>query len=238
MFDTPPISCLIADDEPQAREVIKRHISQVPLLQLSGECSNGIEVMSFLQNQSVDLLFLDIQMPQIKGTDLLKILKHPPKVIFTTAFHEYALEGYELDVIDYLLKPIHYDRFLKAVQKVLIQNIKPIEHAVTEPSVAPDAFVYFRADRKMLKVFINDILYIEGMKDYIKVVTSKNTIITKQSITSAEAMLPDSQFIRTHRSFIVSLSKIRSFNNELIEIDKMEIPIGKVYRDTVFKMLS
>lgn len=231
------IQCLIVDDEPPARDIIRRYIEQMPMLQMAGECSNAIQVMSFLQQKSVDLIFLDIHMPQIKGNELLKILKPSSKVIYTTAFPEYALEGYELDVVDFLLKPIQFDRFFKAVHKALQSNGQQASSPLPlQPKVEP--FVYFRADRKMVKVLLQDILYIESMKDYIKVFTTNGVVITKQSITSVEAMLPQHQFARIHRSFIVSLSKISSFTHEIITISKSEIPIGKLYRNNILKVLG
>lgn len=207
------------------------------MLEYAGECSNAVQAMNYLQHHHVDLLFLDIRMPQLNGNELLKILKSPPKVIFTTAHSEYALEGYELDITDYLLKPIQFDRFVKAVHKA-IQVPLTNEHAKDPEALPQEAFVYFRSDRKMVKVMLRDILYIESMKDYIKVVTTGGAIITKQSITSVEEMLPEHSFIRTHRSFIVSLPRIRSYTNEIIEIDKTEIPIGKLFRNNVLKVLA
>src|SRR6476661_1693056 len=237
---TMAIKCLIIDDEPPAREVLKRYVEQLPMLHLSGECSNAIQAIGMLQQQDIDLLFLDIRMPQLNGIDFLRTLNMPPKIIFTTAFAEYAVEGYELDIADYLMKPIRFDRFIKAVTKafpkqptlVSEEKIQPIEEKNNTES-----FVYFRADRKMVKVLLNDILYIESMKDYVKVCTSHNTIITKQSLASVEAMLPEKSFIRTHRSFIVSIQHINTFTNEIIEINKTEIPIGKLYRNSVLKVL-
>lgn len=238
MHDHPPIQCLVVDDEPPAREVIRRYIADVPMLQLAGECGNAVQAIRFLQAKQVDLLFLDIRMPQLNGTELLKVIKNPPPVIFTTAHAEYALEGYELDVMDYLLKPIRFDRFVKAVNKVIqLHGHRAIEQAPAEEE-KKESFVYFRADRKMVKVMLQDILYIESMKDYVKIFTTNGTIITKQSMTAVEAMLPEKQFVRTHRSFIVSIQKIRSFTSELIEIDKTEIPIGKLFRQTVLKVLE
>ena len=237
MTETRTIKCLIVDDEPPAREIISRYIQEVPMLQLAGECSNAVHAMSFLQQHTIDLLFLDVQMPQLNGNELLKILKHPPKVIFTTAHAEYALEGYDLDIVDYLLKPIKFERFLKAVHKAT-QLAPAHESDLPAPEAKSEAFVYFRAERKMVKVMLDEILYIESMKDYIKVVTQKGVIITKQSMTAVEAMLPEHLFLRTHRSFIVSLPRIRSYNSELIEIDQYEIPIGKLFRNGVMKMLA
>ncbi|WP_205513444.1 LytR/AlgR family response regulator transcription factor [Longitalea arenae] len=242
MNETHTIRCLIVDDEPPAREIIRRYVQEIPTLQLIGECANAIQALTALQQQAVDLVFLDIRMPQLNGTDFIKTLKDPPKVIFTTAFSEYALEGYELDVVDYLMKPIRFDRFLKAVNKAYPLNRAVNTAKPVAPPIAPEkkneSFVYFRADRKMVKVMLDDILYIESMKDYIKVHTVQGVIITKQSISSVEAMLPGKQFVRTHRSFIVSISKIRSFTNELVEIDKTDIPIGKLFRNGVMKVFS
>ncbi|MBO9199669.1 MULTISPECIES: LytR/AlgR family response regulator transcription factor [Niastella] len=242
MNETQTIRCLIVDDEPPAREIIRRYVQEIPTLQLMGECANAIQVLTILQQQPIDLLFLDIRMPQLNGTDFIKTLQHPPKVIFTTAFSEYALEGYELDVVDYLMKPIRFDRFLKAVNKAFpLNNAAPVLKTVA-PLVPEEkkneSFVYFRADRKMVKVMLDDIFYIESMKDYIKVHTVQGVIITKQSISSVEAMLPAKLFVRTHRSFIVSINKIKSFTNELVEIDKTDIPIGKLFRNGVLKVFT
>lgn len=238
MHESNIIQCLVIDDEPPAREIIRRYIEQVPTLQLIGECANAIQAFTLLQQQQVDLMFLDIRMPQLNGTDFLKTLKSPPKVIFTTAYSEYALEGYELDAIDYLMKPVPFDRFLKAVNKAYQFTLPKNDAAVLTEEKKIDPFVYFRADRKMVKVMLQDISYIESMKDYVKVFTTNGTIITKQSISSVEAMLPEKNFVRTHRSFIVSLDKIKTFTSELIEIDKTEVPIGKLYRNGVMKVLG
>jgi DNA-binding LytR/AlgR family response regulator len=195
------IRCLIIDDEPPARQIIRRYIEQVPTLAFVGECGNAMQAFALLQQHAVDLMFLDIRMPQLNGNEFLKTLKNPPKVILTTAFPEYALEGYELDVVDYLMKPIPFERFLKAVNKVYQQNV--VRHEVITPTEErkTESFVYFRADRKMVKVMLQDILYIESMKDYVKVFTTHGIIITKQSISSVGDVAKD--FI-SHRSYIVS----------------------------------
>jgi DNA-binding LytR/AlgR family response regulator len=238
MPDTMIIKCLVVDDEPPAREIIRRYIEEMPTLELVAECANAIQAFTVLQQQPVDLMFLDIRMPQLNGNDFLKTLKNPPKVIFTTAYTEYALEGYELDVVDYLMKPIPFDRFLKAVNKAFQQAVAKQEGIQVNEDKKSESFVYFRADRKMVKVMLQDILYIESMKDYIKVMTAAGVIITKQSISSVEAMLPEKDFVRVHRSYIVSLDKIKTFTSELIEINKTEIPIGKLYRNGVLKVLG
>lgn len=234
------INCLIVDDEPPAREVLKRYVEDMPTLKLVGECANAIQAITTLQQEDVDLVFLDIRMPQINGIDFLKAIKTPPKVIFTTAYTDYAVEGYELDVVDYLMKPIRFERFLKAVNKAFPPqgNRQVREEKSLIEEAKSTSFVYFRVDRKMVKVLLCDILYIESMKDYIKVFTSGNAFITKQSISAVEAMLPENAFLRIHRSFVVSLNKINSFTNELIGIGNTELPIGKLYRNTVLKRLE
>jgi two-component system LytT family response regulator len=235
MHEPNRIRCLIIDDEPPAREIIRRYLEQVPTLQLAGECANAMQAFALLRQEPVDLMFLDIRMPQLNGNDFLKTLKNPPKVIFTTAYPEYAVEGYELDVLDYLVKPIQFERFLRAVNKVYQQTParqEPVEEKKSE------SFVYFRADRKMIKVMLQDIFYIESMKDYVKKFTANGMIITKQSISSVEAMLPEKDFIRSHRSYIVSARHIKSFTSDLIEINNMEIPIGKLFRNEVMKNLG
>lgn len=239
MHELPSIRCLVVDDEPPAREVLCRYIAQLPMLHLAGECGNAIDAIRMLQQESVDLVFLDIRMPQLNGNELLKVVKNPPPVIFTTAHPEYALEGYDLDVMDYLLKPIRFDRFLKAVNKIIqLNGHRSIESHAPQEEEKKESFVYFRADRKMVKVMLDEILYIESMKDYVKIFTTKGMLMTKQSITSVEAMLPESRFIRAHRSYIVSIGKIKSFTNEIIGIERTEIPIGKLFRNQVMKVLD
>src|SRR5687768_15223744 len=193
------IKCLVIDDEPPAREVLKKYIAGVELLQLTGECSNAVETLSFLQNNAVDLLFLDIKMPHILGTSFLRTLKNPPKVIFTTAFRKYAVEGFDLNAVDFLLKPISFERFLQAVNKVMQMDIHVPGNTTSLNDPLPDQshpFLYFRADRKMVKIFLEDILFIGSLKDYIKVVTTNKIIISKQSISSLVEMLPKDSFVR------------------------------------------
>ena len=227
------------DDEPMARDVVRRYIQKIPTLKLMGEFGNAIEATIFLQEQSVDMIFLDIKMPQLSGTEFVRSLRNVPKIIFTTAHKEFAHEGFELDVIDYLLKPIRFDRFLRAVNKAFPQKQQEIEtHGliVNEESRPATSFIYLRVDRKMIKVLLEDILYIESDKDYVKVFTEKGFIITRQTIASVEAMLSESQFIRIHRSYIVSLNKLRSFTAETVEIGNKELPIGKLYRNNFLKL--
>jgi len=232
--------CLAVDDEPPALDVIKKYIEAVPSLQLAGTCNNAVEALGMLQRQSVDLLFLDIQMPQILGTDFIRALKKPPKVIFTTAYRKFAIEGFELDAVDYLLKPISFDRFLKAVNRVMESDLTVGNHEMFNDKQAnrDETFISFRADRKNIKIALDDILYFESLKDYVKVVTKTKNIITKQSIASLEEVLPPHAFIRIHRSFIVAVNKIESFTSELIGIAKTELPVSRMYRHEVGKILK
>ena len=229
------IICLAVDDEPPALEVLKKFINSVHSLELAGTCADAIEAINFLQKKPVDLIFLDIKMPELLGTDFIRALKNPPKVIFTTAFRKYAIEGFELDAVDYLLKPISFDRFLKAVSKVMQTPLSDakVEDEGQNSRQGSNGYISFRSDRKMIKVSLNDIQYIESLKDYIKVVTTTGTIITKQSISSIEEALPKDNFIRIHRSYIVAINKVESYNHELVWIAKQELPISRLYRHEV-----
>jgi two-component system LytT family response regulator len=231
------IRCMVVDDEPLAREVLVRFIARVPSLTLVAECSNALQAMAILQQKEIDVLLLDIQMPELLGTDLLRILQRRPKVILTTAYPEYALEGYELDVLDYLLKPIQFERFLKAINK-----LSPVPSVPAQPpdtnQQPHEGYCYFRTDRKMTKVMLNDILYIEGMKNYVRIITQKQQVITKSSITAVEAMLPEAAFIRIHRSYIISKEKVAAFTNESVTVGTAELPIGQLFRNEVMKRLK
>lgn len=236
-----PVKCLIVDDEPMARDVIRRYIEKIPSLRLTGEFGNAIDATIYLQENSVDIIFLDISMPQLSGTDFVRSLRHVQKIIFTTAHKEYAHEGFELDVIDYLLKPIRFDRFLRAVNKAFpkkLQEAETLNSKATEENKIGASFIYLRVDRKMIKLMLDDILYVESDKDYVKLFTEKGFVITRQTIASVEAMLSDSEFTRIHRSYIVSLGKIKSFTHEIVEVGNKELPIGKLYRNNFLKLQS
>ena len=241
MPESKKIKCLVIDDELPAREILKKHITGVEALELCGICTNAVEAISFLKDNRVDLLFLDIQMPHLLGTSFLRTLKNPPNVIFTTAYRKYAVEGFELDAVDYLLKPISFERFLKGVNKVLQLNLlgkgeTAMTTEIHQESMPP--FLYFRANRKMVKILFNDILYIEGLNDYIKIITINKTIITKHLLASLEEMLPSNAFIRIHKSFIIAINKIESFNADSVEIDKKDIPVGRLFKFNLNKILS
>ncbi len=230
------VRCIIVDDEPLAIEILESYVKKVEQLQLVGTFRNAVAAFTFLQQHSVDLIFLDIQMPKLSGIDFLKTLQQPPKVIFTTAFRDYAVQGFELEIVDYLLKPIPFERFLKAVAKVLHQPANQAASTVKE--VAPDNYVYFKVDKKMIKTKMADVLFIESIKDYVKVRTPDKEIVTQQKISYLEESLPREQFLRIHRSFIVNLEKIDAYSATDVEIGKHSIPIGRNYKNDVMKILA
>ena len=235
------IICLAVDDEPLALSVLKKYIASVPALELAGSCADAVQALDMLQQHHVDLLFMDIQMPQIMGTDFIRTLKRSPKVIFTTAYRKYAVEGFELDAVDYLLKPISFERFLKAVNKILQTEIQAPDSAFQTTDIIPESSntcLYVRADRKMVKILLNDILYIEGLNDYVKIITPEKTIVTKYLLSSLEESLSKDAFIRIHRSFIIAINKIDSYNADSIEIRKKELPIGRLFKHDVNKLLN
>lgn len=235
------INCIIADDEELARGIIESYVGRLDNLNLVATCTNGAEVYNALKSNAVDLLFLDIKMPQLSGIELLRTLKNPPLVIMTTAYREFALEVYELNVIDYLLKPISFERFLKAIDKYeFIRN--PGNITTPGPPAAgvsnPADFMYIKSDKKMVRVLLNDILYIEGLKDYVKIHTADKTVITYQTLTYFEEKLPADGFIRVHRSFIISTAHISAYSATQVEIGKQVIPIGNTYAKDVMKRLG
>jgi len=233
------LRCLLIDDEPPALKVLESHISQINGLEIVAQCKNAIEALDVLSEKTIDLIFLDIKMPKILGTDFLKNLSHPPKVIFVTAYRDYALEGYELDAVDYLVKPVSFERFVKAITKIKRLMGHETISQNNEYKSNPDAFVYLKIDRNMQKVFINDIIYIESWKDYIKVFlsTGKNLLV-KQSISSMENLLSAHHFLRVHRSYLVSIDKITGFNNLFVQLQSNEIPIGRLYKQAVMEVFQ
>lgn len=231
------MKCIIVDDEPLAIEILESYVARMENLELAGTFRNAISAFTFLQQNQVDLIFLDIQMPKLSGIDFLKSLKHPPQVIFTTAFRDYAIEGFELEVADYLLKPIPFERFLKAVAKVLPARDKEFE-AKTSTVPAADSFIYFKVDKKMVKTRMSDVLYIESIKDYVKVKTIDKEIITQQKISYLEESLPKNQFLRVHRSFIVNVDRIDAYSATDVDLGKHQVPIGRNYKNDVMRILS
>jgi DNA-binding LytR/AlgR family response regulator len=234
------MKCLIVDDEPLARELLEGYIGRIPELKLLKTCVNAIEAFNVLQEKPVDLLFLDIQMPQVTGIELLKSLKNKPRVILTTAYREYAFEAYDLDVVDYMLKPVSFDRFLRAIAKVK-QLKQPLDVSFEETDNIQsfdDAYIYLRENREMLKVFLKDIIYIESLRDYVRVKTTKQEVITYQKISYLEQKLPPSKFIRVHRSFMVAIDKVISYTPMSIKVSTIEIPVGRNYKNLALKALT
>ena len=232
------VTCMIVDDEPMAREIISSFVGKIHNLELVATCKNVSEAFSVLQKESIQLIFLDINMPEISGLSLAKSIQHKSQVIFTTAYREYAIEGFDLQAVDYLLKPISFDRFLKAVQKYFDLHVSKEIIKQEIVSEAKETFIFVRSDRKMVKVRFKEINYIESLSDYVKIFTDKETIITRETISNIESKLPSNEFLRTHRSYIVSIPKIDSFTNEFLELDKKAIPIRRSYKENVLQKLA
>jgi len=236
------IRCLVVDDEPLALHILEDYISKMPFLELVKVTTNPIEALQVVQEGAVDLVFLDVQMPELTGIQFLRIANGKAKVILTTAYPQYALEGYELDVIDYLLKPIAFDRFFKSVQKAQT-IIQPAAKVETKVEAAPQSnllsdFIFVKTEHKIQKVYLNDILFIEGLKDYISIFTPSERIITLQNMKKMEDSLPEKHFIRVHKSYIVSINKIDSIERSRIFIGDKIIPVGDTYRDEFFKIVD
>lgn len=224
-------NCIIVEDEPLAAEIIKDYIEQVPFLTLKAICSDAIYAMEVLKTESIDLVFLDIHLPRLKGLDFLKALKVQPCVIITTAYHEYAVASYEFNVTDYLLKPIEFSRFITAVHKIF-GNRTTMPQATTAVFTS-QAHCFFNVNKKRIKVYLDDILFIESQKEYIKVYTRDKTITTKMPLHQVDELLSDNNFLRVHRSFIVSRSNIDAFTASDLEVGGHLIPIGRSYKELV-----
>jgi DNA-binding LytR/AlgR family response regulator len=232
------LRCLLVDDEPPALRVLQSHIANVNGLEIVALCKNAIEAIDILHEKPVDLIFLDIKMPKLLGTDFLKNLSNPPKIIFVTAYREYAVEGYDLDAVDYLLKPVSFERFFKAISKVKKIMGHEMHGPLEEYKANPDSFVYLKVDKNMQKVLIADIVYIESWKDYVKIyLATGKYLLVKQSITSLENLLSSYRFLRVHRSYMVSIEKITGFNNLSIQLLSNEIPIGRLYKHAVMDVI-
>jgi len=223
------IKCIIVEDEPLAVKVLADYISQVPFLELQGTFKDAILATTYLREHHPDLIFLDIHLPRLKGIAFLKTLAHPPAVIITTAYHQYAVEGFELNVTDYLLKPFEFERFLVAVNKVKTAENEPAHTIIaTEKD-----FIFLNVQKKKVKILFGDIIYIESQREYIKVVTAKGEHLTKMSTHEIEALLPGQSFKRIHRSFIISINRIEAYNAEMVELGGVSIPIGRGYREVL-----
>lgn len=236
MEDNKDILCIIVDDETIAREVIATHISKIPNIKIVASCSNAIEAFSVLRAHQIDLVFLDINMPEISGISFAKSINKDVKIIFTTAYRDFAVEGFELQAVDYLLKPISFDRLLKAVNTYfeIHTDSKQTEHTETDDN----DFMFVRADRRMIKIDFEAIIYIESYSDYIKIHLPKETIVTRETISAIEAKLPSKQFLRIHRSYIIALKHISSFTNEEITINNIALTISRSYKKDVLSILE
>ena len=226
------LTCLIVEDEPLARNLMTEYVKKIPYLNLIDACSSPLAAIEILRNQPVDLLFLDIQMPEITGISLLKALQKKPMVILTTAYSEYALEGYELDVIDYLLKPITFERFLRAVEKASQRNTSaaPVIVSANKPADVAQPFIFVKDGTKLVKIKWDDILYVEGLKDYVTIHTKQQKIVSLQRIKSLEEQLPSDKFIRIHHSYIIAISAIDVIHKGEVQIGSAQIPISDTYR--------
>ncbi|MEO9484737.1 MAG: response regulator transcription factor [Ekhidna sp.] len=224
------MTCIIVDDEPIAQDIIESYLEPFNQIEILGKCSNAIEANKIIVEQSIDLIFLDIEMPHLDGLSFVKNLEKRPKIIITTAYREYALEGYELNVIDYLLKPISHERFLKALNRVL-----------AAPSTAANSlqsYIYLKVDAKMVQVYLDKILYIEGLSNYVRVYCEDQTLITYQKLSHLSDVLPKNIFMRSHRSYIVNISRIKSYTSHDLEIGKISIPVGGSFKEDLLNALS
>ena len=232
--------CLIIDDEPIAIRVIKKHLAFFTNFEVVAECSNALEAMPILAKEKIDLLFCDIQMPQITGVDFVRSLAHPPKVIFTTAYRDYAIDAFELHVIDYLLKPISFERFTKAINNFL--ELELLHNGSANPQEIPEQqnrdFIFLKADKKHYKVNMHDILYFESLGDYVIAYTVNKKIVTKERISKLLENLPKEQFLQIHRGFIVSISRIESVGPGFVEINKKKLPVGRNYKPELARLLQ
>lgn len=230
------LSCFIIDDEPLAIEVLEEYISQIESVTIEGTFRNAIQAFEALKETDVDILFLDIQMPKLTGVEFLKTLKNPPKVIFTTAYREYALQGFELDVVDYLLKPISFERFLKAVNKVLdLYATRSPDSTSNQPG---KDYIFVSSSNKKVKIRLTDILYLESKGDYVFIKTKNKEVTTPSTLTTMEEELSSRSFLRIHRSFIVNLKNIESWSQTEIEVGNQRLPIGRTYKSQALKTLE
>ena len=236
MTSTKNISCLIVDDEAIAREIIATHVSKLDNITVVASCNHAMEALNVIREHDIDLIFLDINMPEISGISFAKSIPKDIKIIFTTAYREYAIEGFELQAVDYLLKPISFERLLKSVNTYFDIHYKANDITISKEDNNP--FMFVRSDRKMIKIDFNAIYYIESYSDYIKIHLSNETVVTRETISAIEAKLPVNQFLRIHRSFIVSIPKIDSFTNEYISINNNDLTISRSYKKEVLKQLE
>lgn len=232
------VRCIIIDDEPPAQELLRSYVSRIEHFEIAAICNNALEAFALLQKSMVDVIFLDIAMPQMSGLELIRSLPQRPPVIFTTAFREYGADGYELDALDYLVKPITFDRFLKAVAKFNQYKLYLSHHESGQSSNAfEQAYMYFKVNKELAKIYLREIIYIESIKDYIKIITDTRSVVTYQRISYMEEKLPEGKFLRVHKSYIIAVDKVNGFSNDLVNIDKFSIPVGRSYKQKFMEYL-
>ena len=232
------INCIIVDDEPMAREILENHLKRIDSIEIKGSCKNAIEAFNLLNSESIDLIFLDINMPEINGLSFAKSINKNIKIIFTTAYREYAIDGFDLKAVDYLLKPISFERLYQSILKFKNENMIFREESSTDISNENPEFFFVRSERKMIKINFSELDYIESMADYVKIYCKDKVTVTRETISSIEAKLPKKDFMRVHRSYIISIKKIESFTQEFIEIKNKAIPISRSYKNDVNQRLD
>lgn len=227
------INCIIVDDEPVAREILENHLGKISAIHVVGSCKNAIEAFNLINSHKIDLIFLDINMPEISGLSFARSINKNIKIIFTTAYREYAIDGFDLKAVDYLLKPISFERIFQAINKYKNENLVINPETTADIPLEQNDFIFVKSDRKMIKINFTEVNYIESLADYLKIHLNDKTILTRETITSIEAKLPKRDFLRIHRSYIISISRIESFTNEFVEINKKAIPISRSYKNDV-----
>ena len=231
------IKCLLVDDEPLALDALESLMQKIPELEIIDRCNNAVDALQVIHNKKIDLLFLDIQMPEITGIEMLKSLAHPPKVIFTTAYRDYAVEAFEMDVIDYLVKPISLERLIRSINRYHDRISRKPDSQTSDPERSNKSITIY-SDKKNYRVNTSSILYVEGLKDYAMVHTDNGRLITRQTLKNLEDILPDEEFIRVHRSFIVPYQRLDSWTTYSVSIKDIEIPVGRTYRKTIMDLLE
>jgi DNA-binding LytR/AlgR family response regulator len=231
------INCIIVDDEPVAREILEDHLSKLDPVNIVASCKNALEAFKVVSTKKVDLVFLDINMPDISGLTFAKSMNSDLNIIFTTAYREYAVEGFDLKAVDYLLKPISFERLLQSVNKYIDEHRQRSESGRIEKEVQ-STYCFVRADRKMVKIVFSDIRFVESIGDYLKIHLKEGMVTTRETLQNMEAILPSKDFLRIHRSYLVSLSSIRSFTSECIEVEDRELPVSRGYREGVMGVLN
>lgn len=232
------INCLIVDDEPVAREILENHLKRIPAMLLVGSCESAVQAFQMINSNKIDLIFLDINMPEISGLSFAKSINKKIKIIFTTAYREYAVEGFDLQAVDYLLKPISFERLEKAIHKYLGMDTVKVNQPLLNVSQEKSDFIFVKSDRKMIKIAFNEILFVESLGDYLKIFTSKKSVVCRETIANMEAKLPGDRFMRIHRSFIVAVTKIDSYTHEYVEIHNKALPISRSYKKEVLQRLE